>query len=104
MANTKKAKVLALTCPDPMAQLTATHYAKEVNHDIAIIASVPDESGAERLNRLGITEAVIPAFEVSLEFVRHTLMCYQIDILEIERIACPFTKERGLGSSSQKED
>ena len=101
MANIKKAKVLALTCSDPMAEVTATNYAKEVNPGIAIIASVREESVAERLRSLGVSEVVMPAFEASLEFVRHTLMCYEIDILEIERIACPFIKEREMESSSQ---
>jgi len=49
---------------------------------------------AERLRKLGVSEIVEPAFEASLEFVRHTLGYYKIDTLEIEDIACPFLKER----------
>jgi len=94
MAHLNKARVLALTCPDPMAEITATAYAREVNPNIDIIARVPEESVAERLQRLGVSEIVEPAFEASLEFVRHTLGYYSVDTLEIEGIACPFLKER----------
>jgi len=84
MAHLSKARVLALTCPDPMAEITATIYAREVNPDIDIIARLPEESVAERLQELGVSEIVEPAFEASLEFVRHTLGYYRVDTLEIE--------------------
>ena len=93
MAHIGKARVLALTCPDPMAEITAITYAREVNPDIDIIARVPEESVAERLRGLGVSEIVEPALETSLEFVRHTLGYYKVDTLEIEGIVCPFLKE-----------
>ena len=93
MAHISKARVLALTCPDPMAEITATTYAREVNPDIDVIARLPDESVAERLRKLGVSEIVEPAFEASLEFVRHTLGYYRVDTTEIEGIACPFLKK-----------
>jgi len=43
---------------------------------------------------LGVSEIVEPAFEASLEFVRHTLSYYKVNTLEIEGIVCPFLKER----------
>ena len=93
MAHISKARVLALTCPDPMAEITATTYAREVNPDIDIIARSPEESVAERLRKLGVSEIVEPALEASLEFVRHTLGYYSVDTPEIEGIACPFLKK-----------
>jgi CPA2 family monovalent cation:H+ antiporter-2 len=94
MAHLNKARVLALTCPDPMAERTATTYAREVNPGIDIVAITSEKSVAERLRGLGVSEIVEPAFEASLEFVRHTLGYYKVDTLEIEQIACPFLKER----------
>ena len=94
MAHISKARVLALTCPDPLAEITATTYAREVNPDIDVIARLPEESVAERLQKLGVSEIVDPAFEASLEFVRHTLGYYRVDIPEIEGIVCPFLKKR----------
>ena len=106
MARVSKARVLALTCSDPMAEMTATTYAKEVNPDIDIIALSTEASIAQRLQRLGISELVEPAFEASLEFVRHTLGYYKVDALEIEGLACPFLKrqEGTVTSGEQGED
>jgi len=52
MAHISKARVLALTCPDPMAEMTATTYAREVNPDIDIIARMSEESAAKQLQGL----------------------------------------------------
>ncbi len=94
MAHISNARVLALTCPDPMAEITATTYARRVNPEIDVIVRLPEESVAERLRELGVSEIVEPALEASLEFVRHTLRYYSVDSAEIEGIACPFLKER----------
>jgi voltage-gated potassium channel Kch len=77
-----------------MAEMTATTYAREVNPDIDVIARSPEETVTERLRGLGVSEIVEPAFEASLEFVRHTLSYYKVNTLEIEGIVCPFLKER----------
>jgi len=94
MAHINQARVLALTCPDPMAEMTATSYARRINPQIDIIAASHEEQTTRRLQRLGVSEIIEPAFEASLEFVRHTLSYYRVDALEIEGIACPFLKER----------
>lgn len=94
MAHISKARVLALTCPDPMAEITATTYAREVNPDIDVIVRLSERSVADRLRAAGASELVEPAFEASLEFVRHTLSYYKVNTLEIEGLVCPFLKER----------
>jgi CPA2 family monovalent cation:H+ antiporter-2 len=94
MAHIEKARVLALTCPDPMAEITATSYAKRVNPDIDIIARLPETSVAERLRKLGVSEIIDPAFQASLECVRHILGYYEVATHEIEGIVCPFMKIR----------
>ena len=101
MAHVSEARVLALTCLDPMAEITATTYAKEVNPDIDIIARMPEEPEAKRLRGLGVSEIIEPAFEASLEFVRHTLSYYNVDSPEIEGIVCPFLKERERNTPSE---
>jgi CPA2 family monovalent cation:H+ antiporter-2 len=93
LAHVSQARVLALTCPDPLAETTATTYAKQVNHNIDIIAVTSDRSVAERLQRIGTSEVVEPALEASLEFVRHTLRYYSVDSSEVEGIVCPFLRE-----------
>ena len=104
MAHLSKAKVLALTCPDPLAEISATRHATEVNPHIDIIARVPGERIAERLRELGVSEVVEPAFEASLEFVRHTLRYYEVDALEVEGLVCPFLRERMVETHSQDKD
>ena len=104
MAQVNRARVLALTCPDPMAEITATTYAREVNPTIDIVAVSLEASVAKRLQKLGVSEMVEPAFEASLEFVRHTLSYYKVDALEIEGLACPFLKRReGTVKSEEQE-
>ena len=92
MAYIEKARVLALTCPDPMAQITAASYARQVNPDIDIIARSPEGPAAERLRRLGVSEIIDPAFQAGLECVRHILGYYEVSTHEIEDIVCPFIK------------
>ena len=96
MAHVDKARVLALTCPDPMAQVTATAYAKEVNPDIDVIVLLQDEADNKKMSDMGVSEAIEPAFEASLEFVRHILGYYGVGIEEIEQVACPFIREKEL--------
>jgi CPA2 family monovalent cation:H+ antiporter-2 len=94
MAHISQARVLALTCPDPKAEVTAATYAREVSRNIDIIAVSPEEGVAKRLQHLEISEIVEPALEASLEFVRHILRYYEVDSREIEGIVCPFLRER----------
>jgi len=86
--------VLALTCPDAGAEVTAASYARQVNRNIDIIAVSPRETVTKLLQRQEISEIVEPAIEASLEFVRHILRYYGVDSREIESMACPFLRER----------
>jgi len=89
-AQLERARVLALTCPDPIAQVSAADYARKVNPDIYIVARLADGSEAGPLERAGVSEVVEPAFEASLEFVRHTLGLYGVAGDEVEHRVCPF--------------
>ena len=104
MAHVSTARVLALTCPDPMAEMTAITYAREVNPDIDIVAVSPEASVGKRLQGLRISEIVEPALEASLEFVRHALGYYNVDALEIEGIACPFLKRLESTVTPEEQD
>jgi CPA2 family monovalent cation:H+ antiporter-2 len=75
-----------------MAQITAASYARQVNPGIDIIARSPEGPVAERLRRLGVSEIIDPAFQASLECVRHILGYYEVSTHEIEDIVCPFIK------------
>ena len=103
LAHIKQARALVLTCPDPMAEMAATRYAREVNPNINIIAVSHDGSMTKQLLRSGVSETIEPAFEASLEFVRHVLSYYNVESLEIERIVCPFLREREAETIQQSE-
>ena len=82
-AGIARAKVLAVTFPDPVAVINAAKTAREINPDIKIVARVHREREAVSLQELGELELVSPEYEASLEFVRRTLMSagwYQQDI------------------------
>jgi hypothetical protein len=55
--------VLALTYPDPMAQITAASFARTVNPDIDIMSRLPEGLVAEWLRILGVSEIIDHAFQ-----------------------------------------
>lgn len=97
LARIEKARVLAMTCPDLMAQTEAVAYSRQVNPRIDIIVRAPDGASLDLPGLAGASEVVEPAFEASLEFVRHILRYYGVPGTEVESIACPFLRERGQG-------
>jgi CPA2 family monovalent cation:H+ antiporter-2 len=99
LANVKEARVLALTCPDPLAETTASAYARQVNKNIDVVAVMTDRTIAEQLRKIGVSEVVEPALESSLEFVRHTLRYYGVAGSEVEGLVCPFLRERSAESA-----
>lgn len=95
LAQVRQARVLAITCPDPLAETAASRYARQVNRNIDIVALLADRSIARQLQRIGVSEMVEPALESSLEFVRHILGYYGVASTEVEGLVCPFLRERG---------
>jgi monovalent cation:H+ antiporter-2, CPA2 family len=73
-AGIARAKVLAVTFPDPVAVINASKTALEINPGIKIVARVHREREAASLQELGELELVSPEYEASLEFVRRTLV------------------------------
>lgn len=68
-----RARVLAVTYPDPIAVLTTVRAALRINPKIKIVARVHRKSEVELLNRLGVTELISPEYEASLEFLARIL-------------------------------
>lgn len=92
LARAETARVLALTCPDSMAQGEATAYVKRTNPKIDVIARLTDLGLPGPLKSLGVSQVVDPAFEASLKFVRHILGYYGVPDPEVEGTACPFLR------------
>jgi monovalent cation:H+ antiporter-2, CPA2 family len=72
-AGISRAKVMAVTFPDPVAVISAAKTALEMNPGIKIVARVHREREAASLRELGGVELVSPEYEASLEFVKRTL-------------------------------
>ena len=68
-----RAKVLAVTFPDPIAVVTTVKAALMINPKLKIVARVHREREAELLKNLGVTELISPEYEASLEFLSRVL-------------------------------
>ncbi|MBI2858520.1 MAG: cation:proton antiporter [Chloroflexi bacterium] len=92
-AQVRRARVLALTSPDPVAEIEATSYARRVNPDIDVLARLPEEVLERTLRDAGVSQIIEPPLEASLEFVRHILKRYGVSAPEVENLVCPFLRE-----------
>ncbi|MBM2825107.1 MAG: monovalent cation:H+ antiporter-2, family [Dehalococcoidales bacterium] len=72
-ANIRKARVLVVTFPDPLAVVATTKTALGINPKLKIVARVHRLREAELLKSLGVVELVSPEYEASLEFLRRIL-------------------------------
>jgi CPA2 family monovalent cation:H+ antiporter-2 len=81
-----RARVLALTLPDPTMSTLALAYARRINPrlDVIVRGLGPEDHG--RLMEAGASEVVHPEFEAGLEFVRHTLHRYGVDGTQIQAL------------------
>lgn len=82
-ANLSRARVLAITLPDPFATEQVIRNALAVNPRLDVIARAHTGSHMELLRNTGATEVVEPKFEAGLEIIRHTLHRYGLSSLEI---------------------
>lgn len=82
----KKAGLLVLALPDPIAVVTAAKVARVLNPRIAIVARVEGAREAAELSELGVTSLVNPEYEASLELLRRTLMLAKLPQTEVEAL------------------
>ncbi len=85
-AGVEQARVLAVTVPDLISAQLAIRLAKRANEQLDVIARVQSYEQIQRLDEAGATEVVQPAFEVGLEFVRHTLHRSGVSMREIQAL------------------
>lgn len=83
-AGIEHARVFAVTVPDLISAQLAIRLAKRANEQLDVIARVQSYEQIQRLDEAGATEVVQPAFEVGLEFVRHTLHRSGVSMREIQ--------------------
>jgi len=85
-ASLDRARVLICTIPDYVAEELTARNARKVNPKLDIVARVHRDSDVELLKGVGVTEIVLPFFEVSLEMIRHTLHRFGMTSTEIQYI------------------
>ncbi|MEX2425197.1 MAG: cation:proton antiporter [Thermomicrobiaceae bacterium] len=83
-AGVEHARVLAVTIQDLIAAQLAIRIARNSNESLDVIAMAQSPDQIRRLDEAGATEIVQPAFEVGLEFVRHTLHRSGLSMQEIQ--------------------
>ncbi len=72
-ASIRKARVLVVTFPDPLAAVATIKAALSINPKLKVVARVHRLREAELLKNLGVVELVNPEYEASLEFLRRIL-------------------------------
>jgi CPA2 family monovalent cation:H+ antiporter-2 len=85
-AQLERARVMAVTFPDPIAAKLAVANARRINPRLDIVARVHREEDSEGLRELGATEMVRPEVEAGLEIIRHTLHRFGLTTQEIQYI------------------
>jgi monovalent cation:H+ antiporter-2, CPA2 family len=83
-ARVEQARVFAVTIQDLISAQLAIRLAKNANESLDVIARAQSYDQIQRLDEAGATEVVQPAFEVGLEFVRHTLHRSGVSMQEIQ--------------------
>lgn len=99
-AGLERARVLAVTLPDPVAAERAVRQGRALNRRLDIVARAHGRSTLRLLHAAGATEVVHPEFEASLEFIRHTLRRFGVSGPELQALVA-FRREqyyeRGAG-------
>jgi CPA2 family monovalent cation:H+ antiporter-2 len=81
-----RARLLAVTLPDPAAARLVLAHARRLAPHIDIIVRGGGRDDHEELINAGASEVVYPEFEAGLEFVRHALHRYGIDRNQIQQL------------------
>lgn len=85
-AGIERARVLAVTLPDPVSSELAVRRARALNPRLDVVARAHGREGLARLRSAGATEVVQPEFEAGLEFIRHTLHRFGVSSVEIQAL------------------
>ena len=72
-ADLKRARILVVTFPDPIAVVTTVRTALQINPNLRVVARVHRAREADLLREMGVTELVNPEHEASLQFLKRVL-------------------------------
>lgn len=78
-AGIRKARVLVVALPDPIAVRQVLDLARAVNPDMSIVVRTHSEAERRFLERRGADQAVLGELELALEMSRHALIRFGVD-------------------------
>jgi CPA2 family monovalent cation:H+ antiporter-2 len=81
-----RARLLAVTFPDPAGAQMIVRHARSVNPQLDVIVRGRSEEDYRQLLEAGAAEVVQPEFEAGLELVRHALHRYGVDRTQIQAL------------------
>ena len=85
-AGLTRARVLVVAVPDATTTRAVVEYARETVPRLDIVARTHSVAERERLEELGVTEAIIGEIELALEMTRHTMHRFGVSTLEAQAI------------------
>ena len=93
-AGIERARVLAITLPDPGQVESVAATARQLNRRLDIIARANVEGSVDRLRRIGVARVVDSELEVAMQFVRHTLQRFGMTSQEVQAVLIALRRER----------
>jgi CPA2 family monovalent cation:H+ antiporter-2 len=100
----KKAKIMVVTFPDPVAVLTTTKNALSINPNLKIIARAHRTRDVEQLKKIGVTELISPEYEASLEFIRRILHTTGLKKTEIKQAMNQVMEDKNISEFEKDEE
>ncbi len=91
----ERARLLAVTVPDPFAAELTVRIARRLNPRLDIVVRAATPESAMTLQKLGASEAVDPKLEAGLEMIRHALHRFGVSSTEAGYILSRLRQRRG---------
>ena len=85
-AGLTRARVLVVAVPDATTTRAVVEYARDTVPRLDIVARTHSVAERERLEELGVNEAIIGEIELALEMTRHTMHRFGVSTLEAQAI------------------
>lgn len=99
-ASIKSAGLLVISTGDSASTWITAQQALELNPNIDIIARVYVRAEGERLQQIGVKEVVWPEMEAGLEILRHSLMRFHTDPIEIDSLMSDLRHRLSFGTET----
>lgn len=103
-AGLRSAALLVVTFSDCVTKQEVVKIAKSMNNDVKIIVRTAGDDDFKIMKELGVTEAVLPDLEGSLEIVRQSLHYLDVPLTEIQHQTEKVRQELYADLSTQQDD